>query len=207
MNNLYIVIPARSGSKGLPFKNRRLFKYTEELIKSHKDIFQNVILTSDDEEIIDKSISNGWDTFEREAELSNDTASMKDVLLDVIEKRDLKEDDVILMLYLTYPERRLSDIERAFTEFKGQKSLLCKMEPVTHPCLCIYEDGSQVIFHNLCRRQEYPKVYEVSHYIFLAEVGEIKNLNRNLYNGSTKFMWIERTLDVDEQKDFDRITK
>ena len=82
------------------------------------------------------------------------------------------------------------------------KSLLCKKEVKTHPYLCIYDNGKQVVKHNLYRRQDYPTIWEISHYICIFEVGELKKLNKNLYNKHTHFMKINDCVDVDYEKDF-----
>jgi len=42
---IWYVIPAREGSKGLPSKNRLLFNFTAETVKS---VNQDVIVTTDD---------------------------------------------------------------------------------------------------------------------------------------------------------------
>lgn len=170
----------------------------------------DVIVTSDDPVILKAAEDRSYRTVKRAKELSNDTASVKDVLLDVIDKRILEKNEIIIMLYLTYPERIWRDVECALRFFKKRKarSLLCKQEIKTHPFLCAYEQpgdkGKQIVKHNLYRRQDYPKVFEISHYIFISYVGEIKKLNKNLYNKNTVFYEIDKALDIDYENDFER---
>ena len=47
-----IVIPARKGSKGVPFKNRKLLNHTLKIIPEF--LKKDIIITTDDEEIIKK---------------------------------------------------------------------------------------------------------------------------------------------------------
>lgn len=204
MSKTYYVIPARKGSKGLPGKNRRLFLSTFQTIPESE--YENTILTTDDEVI--KDIGSALNIVDRSDELSNDTANMKDVLLNVIEEKDIKPDDIMVLLYLTYPERtwqHVYDALKALSETEAH-SLLCKKTPEVHPCLCFFADGSQVIEHNLYRRQDYPDIFELSHFIQIAYAGEIPNLSKNLFNANTFWYDIgEGFTDVDEQKDLEKV--
>lgn len=196
---IYYVIPAREGSKGFVHKNRRLWPYTENLLKSNG--IKNVIVSTDDPEI--KKLAASFTIHNRKKETSSDSASTKSVLLEIIKDFNMLPDDEIILLYLTYPERIYKDIYDAYKKYRFMKadSLLCKKPVKTHPYLCIYEDGAQVIEHNLCRRQEYPQVYEISHYIGIFKVSGIKDLNNNLYNSKTVYYDISDIVDVDYEED------
>jgi len=204
-NRTYYVIPARKGSKGFPLKNRKLISYTLKIIPSTGS---SVVITSDDEEILAMGKERGYQLIDRDPELSNDTASVKDVLLDVVKQIQMNENDIIIMLYLTYAQRKKIDIEMAMDFFKsnGAKSLLCQTEAKSHPYLCMIDDGKnkgmQFIPHNEYRRQSYPKAFKISHSIFIAYAGEIQNLNLNLYNEDTIFFPVIDWIDVDTEEDF-----
>ena len=79
--------------------------------------------------------------------------------------------DIIVMLYLTYPERKFSDINKILNIYKEKKinSLLCCVEPKSHPYLCLFKQdnnhGKQVIEHDMYRRQDYPECFEISHFM------------------------------------------
>ena len=203
---IYYVIPARKNSKGLKFKNRTLFDYTATTIPYN--FYSNVIVTTDDEEILNKSIRMGFHYLERSSKLSEDTTSTKHVLRDVIQQYDIKDDDIIVMLYLTYPNRSWEDIQDALDYFNKNnlKSMLCKKEVQSHPFLCMYEKdndrGQQIIEHNLYRRQDYPKCFEISHFVTIFEVSELDKLNWNLYNEDTSFFKIKNYVDVDTGDDY-----
>jgi len=197
--SIYYIIPARKGSKGFPGKNIKLFHHTYGIIP--KSLLNNVIVTSDDDEIL--KMSHGCKKIKRSEWLSNDTASTKLVMCDVVDNFGLKDDDIIIMLYLTYPQRKWSDINKAFELFLSSESdsLLCKKDIKTHPYLCIDSKGQQIIEHDLYRRQDYPACYEISHFISMFKVGELGNLNNNLYNEKTYFHYIPDVVDIDYEKD------
>lgn len=146
----------------------------------------------------------------RNETLSADNASVKDVLIDLVKKYELPSDELVLMLYLTYPEREWDHVTDALKFFKSMsaKSLLCRVEPRSNPFLCMFSDdeykGRQIIKHNLYRRQDYPECFELSHFISIFYVNELETLNKNLYNSNTVFFKIDRPIDVDTPKDLKR---
>ena len=201
-----IIIPARKGSKGLPGKNAILIKHTLSTIPNY--VKDNVIITTNDGKVIDQSV--GYKILLRNAKLSGDEISTKDVLLDVIQKYNIVDEEIIMMLYLTYPERTWTDIEAALNFFidNDAKSLLCRVNPKSHPYLCMFSEddnkGSQIVEHNLYRRQDYPECFELSHFICIFRANELEKLNKNLYNKDTIFYKIKRPVDVDTKEDLKR---
>jgi len=199
-----IIIPARKGSKGWPRKNQLLFDYTAELIKEY---YKHVYVTSDDDFILHEACSKNFCCRTRPKELCTDTANLRDVLKDTIDYFSFDENDIVMMLYLTYPYRQIEHIEKAYKIFtkNNHKSLLCREPVATHPYMCIQKQNgkwTQLIKHDLYRRQDYPNVWEISHYIAMFRVNELDKLNKNLYNKDTFFMEIERQTDCDKKEDF-----
>lgn len=199
----YYVIPARRNSKGLPFKNRKLYKYTENQLL----LCDNVILTTDDEYLIEHADARTT-VVERPDFFAQDETSTKTTLLHLLTEFDFKSDDRIIMLYLTYPQRTRNDIERAkkFFDENNAKSMLCRKDiKGVHPYLMLFEKGDnrgkQLVEHNLYRRQTYPAVFELSHFIFISKVSEIPFLNNNLYNKDTVYFPIDDVVDIDTNDD------
>jgi len=201
----WIVIPARRGSKGLPFKNRKLFRFTSGIVPS--DRLSNTIVTSDDEIILEGAVNAGFLSHKRDKSLAKDETSVREVLKDVISKFNIPANDTIIMLYLTYPQRTWFDVSRAisFYEISNGKSLLCRKELESSPYLCFYEEhewkGTKIIEHDFCRRQDYRVCFEASHFIAMMEVSKINELDTNLYCKDTIFLPIDSCIDVDEEKD------
>ncbi len=203
-----IVIPARRGSKGVPFKNRILLEHTLNIIPD--SLRGDVIISTDDDFIIEKAKEYKVKAVRRSDKLSSDEASVKDVLINLIKNENISCQQTIIMLYLTYPERTWEEVESILSFFNDNdaKSVLCKKEVKTHPHMCMFEAadglrGEQVVRHNLYRRQDYPKCFEISHYMCAIKASEVNNLNKNLYNEDTFFYQIEDKIDIDYKKDLE----
>jgi len=204
MSKVWYVIPARRNSKGLKFKNRKLLEYTLSTIPPV--LKKQVIVTTDDEKILDECLKQDISCISRKSHLAADDTDIKSVMKDVMKTKSIPDEDIIVMLYLTYPERSWHHIHDTLNFFvrNNSSSLLCAKEVKSHPYLCIYEEnGQQIVKHNLYRRQDYPKCLEISHYVCIFFVGEIKKLNKNMYNKDTTYYRIDQVIDVDHKKDFD----
>lgn len=198
---IYFLIPARRGSTGMPGKNRLLFKYTANLVSEHE---KAVIVTTDDHDIMLRAEYNNFTVVERPAELATSKADMKSVLLHAAKKTNLHDNDIIVLLYLTSPGRTREDMISAINLFisSNASSLVCRTPAKTNPYMCIHENGQQVIHHNLYRRQDYPKCYEIRHHVAVYKVSEIKNLNNLLFNDRTVWMDIPPPIDIDYERDY-----
>jgi len=206
-----IVIPARRGSKGFPGKNRKLLSYTLNSIP-HK-LLPKVFLSSDDPVLLTQAKEDYPDIncHTRSYESATDTASGKICIKEVIEEYSLSGN--IIMLYLTYPSRTWEDIVQIWEWYnqQGATSLLCK-EDITfykHPYLCLYQlpehKGKQIVSHNLYRRQDYPSMFVLSHFVSIYRTNEIDNINNNFYNDETLFYDIGSVVDVDKVEDLKTI--
>ena len=207
MNNTYFIIPAREGSKGLPHKNRKLFPITAKELPTH--LRDRVIVSTDDPVISGEAANLGMIVHHRGEEESSDQASMLSVVKQVVKDLNITKARIVL-LYLTYPERTFKEVEKAISYFEEKKaqSLLCKKSVKTHPYLCLLEKegdhGVLLIDHPYYRRQDYPKCFELSHFVSIFNTEEIENLNSQLYNQKTIFYSINDVVDVDEPEDLVR---
>jgi CMP-N-acetylneuraminic acid synthetase len=198
-----ILIPSRMGSKGFPFKNRKLFDFTADTIP--KNLSKCVYVSTDDPFIANKAFDRGFNIHCRPSHLALDNTSPREVAIDFLKD---KCSDFTVFLYLTYPQRKWNDVKKALSKFKKTrcKSLLCRFEVEVSPYMMAIESndgrGRQVIKHDLCMRQEYLKCFEISHFVCIFKDDEINNLNRNMYNNSTYFMKFKKHIDVDTNKDF-----
>jgi CMP-N,N'-diacetyllegionaminic acid synthase len=114
------IIPARGGSKGLPKKNIKKLKgipligWTINSALESKYL-DNILVSSDDEEIISISKKFGLDVpFKRPDELADDKSTSFSVVEHAIEflKNDGKTYDFIVLLEPTSPLRESSDIDQ-----------------------------------------------------------------------------------------------
>ena len=202
-----IIIPARKGSKGVPFKNRELLLLTLETIP--ENIRSSCIISTDDDFIKKEAISLEFIVHDRTDDVSKDDSSMKQTINQVVKDFEIKEHVIVLLL--TYPERTWLQVEEAYKCFikKSAKSLLCRQDVLSHPYLCFYElpddKGKSVVGHSKYRRQDFPVCFHVRHMICIFDVKELNKLNENLYNEDTIYYKIENTLDVDNQSEINLV--
>ncbi len=122
MKNILAIIPARSGSKGIPQKNikllggKRLLEYTFEHCKSSSYI-SRAIVTTDSNKIANISKSNGIEVpFIRPRNISDDDSTAKSYVshaLEFLEREENYTPEIILILQPTSPFRDVSDIEKS----------------------------------------------------------------------------------------------
>jgi N-acylneuraminate cytidylyltransferase len=89
------IIPARGGSKRLPRKNivrvsgRPVLDYTIKAAKNAR-LFDHIIVSTEDNEIAEVARISGAEVWRRGNDLASDTATMDDVVKDVLEQFKLK---------------------------------------------------------------------------------------------------------------------
>ena len=110
--NTFFVIPARRNSKGFPFKNRKLLDYTIKEIPI--ELHGKTIVSTDDEEIIERLSSTSIKVLKRDKKLCLDDVNIRNVMIDVVDQFDMNSNDTIVMLYLTSPGRKFSDVKKNF---------------------------------------------------------------------------------------------
>lgn len=100
------VIPARGGSKGIPRKNVRLMNgkpliyYAIHNAKNCSSI-DDVVVSSDDEEILKIASSYGVENMTRDSELAKDAVTLDPVIYDAVctmEKKKGIQYDVVITL-------------------------------------------------------------------------------------------------------------
>jgi len=217
MKNLAI-IPARSGSKGIQDKNIKLLNgkplmaYSiETAIKS--GMFDTVHVSTDSEAYAE--IARKYDAdvpFLRSAEMSSDTASSWDTVLEVLGNYEHlgKTYDTVMLLQPTSPLRSADDVRGAYCVLENKRAKavvsVCEAEPPLW-CGALPENGCMDGF---CRsivgvpRQILGKYYRLNGAIYLVSVLAFKEL-RTLVYGPDCYAYImprERSVDIDEPMDF-----
>ena len=66
-DNSWFIIPARRGSKGVPFKNRFLIQYVIDSIPDN--LKEKIIVSTDDEYIVEQMLKRNIEVLERRSEL------------------------------------------------------------------------------------------------------------------------------------------
>lgn len=117
------VIPARGGSKRIPGKNikllgdKPLISYTIDAAIESK-VFDEIYVSTDDNDIIDYSKSKNVLIDKRSENLSGDNTTQVQVIREFIERKGLSNDIRIASLLPTCPFRTRQDIINAYDIFK-----------------------------------------------------------------------------------------
>ncbi|PHH96064.1 acylneuraminate cytidylyltransferase [Fusobacterium nucleatum] len=210
------IIPARSGSKGLPNKNilmlgnKPLIAYTIEAALKSKE-FERVIVSTDSLEYKYIAEKFGAEVFMRSEELSNDKASSFVVIEDVLKKIETTIDYFVL-LQVTSPFRNENHIKESIKVFENgidtydflvsmQKS--DKSSSLIKP---IYNSGTLEeynIDYSNYSRQKYDE-YHPNGAIFVGKVKEYLE-QKHFFGKRSKayFMNKEDSVDIDDSFDFE----
>ncbi len=213
-----LLIPARSGSKGLVRKNlaklggRHLIDWTiEQAIASQAG---DVIVSTDSEEIAKAASGAGADVpFLRPAPLATDQASIEGVaehaLQWLLQHRHVTPDTVVL-LQPTSPFRSAEDISAGLDLLvRGRApAVVAVCESSTHPFVVrkIEKDGTLSYFVNDAaftkRRQDFPPAYQVNGALYVIRTEVLRIAQTFQPSGSLAYiMPPERSLDIDNAAD------
>lgn len=218
MKNLAI-IPARSGSKGLPDKNIRLLEGKPLLAWSIETaiasgMFGTIHVSTDSEQYAEIARRYGADVpFLRSAETSTDTATSWSVVLEVLENYSHmgKTFDTVSLLQPTSPLRTMEDIRAAFHVMEEQKATtvvsVCEMDHSPLWCNTLPENRCMDGFLDkagYASRQKLQPYYRINGAIYLLSVKEFLKKGSLIYDQGS-FAYImprERSVDIDEPLDF-----
>jgi len=121
--NVRVLIPARSGSKGVPDKNIRelsgkpLVDHTifESLKVFPKD---HIYLSSDGDEILERGLKYGIQVLKRPKEISQDHSSSNDLISHFLQSHNFLNNQIIIYLQPTSPLRKAIHIRNSFELYK-----------------------------------------------------------------------------------------
>lgn len=217
MNQILAIIPARSGSKRIPKKNIRmlhrkpLLVYTIDAVKNSNHVTRFVVST-DDYNIAQVSQSSGAEVIMRPLELARDETPTEDVIINVLEQLQNKEQyipELIILLQPTSPLRTTEDIDNAIKIFltSSSKSLISVTE-YDHTPYWAFRIEKEILKQefnrgSLKRSQDVPKLYRPNGSIFIIRV-ETFLKNRSFYTNQILpyVMPRERSIDIDDEFDF-----
>ena len=118
VRRLFGIVPARAGSKGLPGKNQKIL-FNKPLVCHSLDTalgsrFDLSIVVSTDDPIVVEHVEasyHGVTCVGRAPELCDDNARIVDVLLDLIVRLSMDDEDLLITLQPTSPLRRSEHID------------------------------------------------------------------------------------------------
>jgi len=216
-----IVIPARSGSRGVKDKNIQLVggsSLIERTIKSVEDLCSDnldICFSSDSDKYLKhaKSFSSKIKLIKRSKELSSDTALTIDVVKESIEHLGRENYDNILLLQVTTPFRKQNHIKEALFKFKKNNyDSLVSIVNVEgyHPLRMkiiadnYVENYIKQGFENMIPRQQLPDVYIRNGAIYLTKLEHLYN-NNSMLSGKTGYfeMSSQESINIDSELDLE----
>jgi N,N'-diacetyl-8-epilegionaminate cytidylyltransferase len=215
------LICAREGSKGLPGKNIKLLDGVPLIgrsIQIAKNIekISRIVVSTDSKEIASIALEYGAEVpFMRPKELALDSSSEWDVwrhAINYLEKNEGEKLDALVVLPVTSPLKVREDVDNCIDLFeKGEvDSVITVSEAYRNPYfnMTIKDDNnySSLVIHpknKITRRQDAPKVYDMTTVAYVVDVNFIKN-NNGIFEGKVKSVTIplERSIDIDTKLDF-----
>ena len=209
------IIPARGGSKRLPRKNvldlcgKPLIAWSIEAALKSKYI-SKIIVSSDDEEILNIAKEYKADFIKRPDELASDTATTFDALKHTLE--NVEKYDYVVLLQPTSPLRTEKHINEAIEllEEKNADAIIsvCEMEhsPLWSNILDENLDMSNFLSDEVLnkRSQDLPKYYRLNGAIYICKIDKFLQ-NRGFFFKDKVFAYImdkKDSVDIDEEIDF-----
>lgn len=218
-DQILVVIPARSGSKGLVDKNIKDFNGTPLVVKAVAQALRlfnkdQVYLSTDSEEYRNLVFQHtGLDhSYLRPAELSVDTSTNKEYALDLLDS--LSEEDKgkfkwILILQCTSPLRQDFHLEEALQLIDEAHDMVTSVHLTdSNPYYVqrtIAEDGTikPLFKEKFTRRQDCPVVYELNGLLYYINIDSLRNKNIEDFDKVLPYLTDKKYgLDIDDIDDF-----
>jgi CMP-N,N'-diacetyllegionaminic acid synthase len=213
------VVPARSGSKGLPGKNiktlidKPLLAWSVQQGLASKYV-DEVIVSTDSEEIAEIAKQYGASIpFLRPSELARDETSTADVLIHLIDTLETggQHYDYILLLEPTSPLRETSDIDAAFGKLLATQDASCivgiSAVESQHPmfCVSVTEEGFLRSGNDfkVLRRQEIAPLFFYEGSLYISEIPVYKRLKNFYHNNTLGYIMPKwKSYEIDDATDF-----
>ena len=209
------IVPARGGSKRLPRKNmldlcgKPLIAWSIEAGLNSKYI-DKVVVSSDDDEILNISSNFGAETIKRPVELASDTATTFDAIKHTIE--NVEKYDYIVLLQPTSPLRNAKHIDEAIEllEIKNADAVVsvCEMDHSPLWSNTLPEDGNMRSFLREeilnKRSQDLEKYYRLNGAIYICKTEKLLE-NKSFFLKENIFAYKmdgKNSIDIDEEIDF-----
>jgi CMP-N,N'-diacetyllegionaminic acid synthase len=207
------LIPARSGSKGIPNKNIKPFCGKPLMLWSieaaqKSSYIDNIILSTDDEHIANIGLAAGASVpFMRPQHLASDKSPTISTVLHILESLSSIQD--ILLLQPTSPLRTTSDIDeiinlRANMSAESAVSVaLARKHPALMYNINTYNSLIPIVNDTYTCRQQFPTVYILNGAMFLASRAFLQSCQAFIGHGTIPYiMPEERSVDIDTSFDW-----
>lgn len=215
IDQIYIAfIPARGGSKGIPRKNMSLLNgrpLVDFTISAAKDslVFQRIIVSTDDVEIVEHARSAGCQIHNRPAHLATDSSRVVESLEHAATELGIHPDTVIIVLQPTSPLRDAELIKAAVRLFEenGGAAVVGVVECEHHPSKTVRLENGRIVTDAErskleSARQDLPTVFRINGAIYLCPLRTILNEQTLIPRESIAFLMSRaESIDIDSNID------
>lgn len=207
-------IPARKGSKGIPGKNKKdfcgkpLIQWSIDQAKESK-LFDKIIVSSDDEDILNIARQCNVEAVVRVAELAKDDTMLDAVMFDFFAREENKC-EYICLLQPTSPLRSVQDITETYPAIKRKKwSAVVTVqwnpimgwvkEPSKAGSMCLY------LVHKRPNRQTRDNFFLENGAVYWTKYRQFLDCGSRIYSPTETYLYEmppERSLEVDTPLDW-----
>jgi CMP-N,N'-diacetyllegionaminic acid synthase len=191
------VIPARGGSKRVPRKNIRMLNGRPLIawtIHKAKETCSRVVVSSDDEEILEIAESFGAEVIKRPENLADDVTSADHV---AYHAGSLIPHDFLVLLQPTSPFRSVDDIQNCLYISKRHNSPCVSVTPLkVNTCCDIDQKGNLIVMPER-------HLYRLNGAVYVAP----KDQAFFCENTKVHVMPGERSLDIDTEEDLKKANR
>lgn len=218
MPNVFALVPARGGSKGIlqkniaPLADQPLLAYTLQAAQV-SEVIDKTYVSSDDDQILAVAHYYGAERIKRDPNIARDESLIDPVVAEFIQRIKPAGKDIIVLLLPTSPLRTAVHIREALAEFRDF--------PTCHSLISVYEVNNQLMkayvgggefLHPLAgehssylRRQDLPSLYMPNGAITIFKVDDFLREEIIPRTHEIPYLMSERdSLDVDTPEDLER---
>lgn len=205
------VIPARGGSKGIPRKNVRLMNgkpliaYSIQNAKACR-LINDVVVTTDDEEIMGISKLHETPFIRRGEDLADDRITLDPVVFDAVQKMEEKTGsryDIVITLQPTSPLLKSTTLTKAIESFLGNdKDSYISAVNRAHLTWSRNGNNYEPNYEKRVNRQQLPPVYFETGAFFISQRKCIQPESRLGENVSVFEVPEEEAIDIDTLHDW-----
>lgn len=200
------------GKNVLPLCGKPLIAWTIEAAQEC-GLFDVILVTSDDQEVLDIAASLGVSPLLRPPELASDTASTLDVVLHALHHLHEEGQDFgsVALLQATSPMRDAHDIQGAYAKYEqANANCVISVSPVEHPVEWTMELGADANLDKFtetirqARSQDLPQRYRLNGAICITNAERLMETKSFMPSPAFAYkMPPEKSVDIDTGIDFE----
>ncbi|HSC67117.1 MAG TPA: acylneuraminate cytidylyltransferase family protein [Cellvibrio sp.] len=215
MPNVFALVPARGGSKGIlqknivPLADQPLLTYTIKAAQA-SEVIDAIYVSSDDDQILAVAHYYGAERIKRDPHLALDESPIDPVVAEFIHRLKLGAKDIIVLLLPTSPLRTAVHIREALAEFRDFPTCasLISVYEINNQLLKAYVGGGEFLqplagaHSSYSRRQDLPSLYMPNGAISIFKVDDFMREEKIPRTHEIPYlMSLHDSLDVDTPDD------